>query len=77
MYFYYTVNHIGGVIVSVFDHSEVACELKPRSGQTKRYQINICCFSSKNVALRSKDLLTWNRGEIKRSDMSTFGVLFQ
>jgi hypothetical protein len=51
MYFYYTVNHIGGVIVSVFDQSEVACELKPRSGQTKTYQINICCFSSKTKAL--------------------------
>ena len=47
-------NCIGGVMVSVFASSAVDREFEPRSGQTKDDKIDICCFSAKHAALRSK-----------------------
>ena len=35
--------------------SMVDREFEPRSGQTKNYKIDICCLSTKNVALNSKN----------------------
>ena len=37
-----------------------------RSGQTKDYEIAICCFSAKHAALRrkSKDWLAWNQDNV-------------
>ena len=49
-------SRIGGVVfmlaASPVDHG-----LDPRSGQTKDYEIDICCFSAKHVALRRKSRL--------------------
>ena len=41
----------------------VGCGFKHRSGQTKDYEIGICSFSTKHVALRrkSKDCLARNQ----------------
>ena len=48
------INSISGVIVSVLASSAVDCGFDPRSGQTKDYKIDICCFSVKHTALRKK-----------------------
>ena len=62
------VNRIGGVMVSVFASSAVDRDrgFDPRSGQTNDYQIGICCFSTKQAALRrkSKDWLAWNQDNV-------------
>jgi hypothetical protein len=49
--FLYTteINSISGVI-SELDFSAVDCVFKPRSGLTKDYKIDICCFSAKHAA---------------------------
>jgi hypothetical protein len=41
-------------MVSVLASSVVDCGFEPRSGQTKDYNIDICCFSAKHTALRRK-----------------------
>ena len=41
-------------MVSVLASSAVDRRFEPRSGQTKDYNIVICCFSTKHAALRSK-----------------------
>ena len=67
-------------MVSVLASSVVYRGFEPRSGQTKDYQISICCFSAKHVALRrkSKDWLARNQNNVSEwSDMSTRGLLFQ
>jgi len=49
-------------------------------GQTKDCKIGICCFSTKNAALRSKskDWLARNQNNVSEwSDMSIRGLLFQ
>ena len=66
-------------MVIMLASSAVYCGFEPRSGQTKDYNIDICCFSAKHTALRrkSKDWLEWNRNNVSEwSDMSTRGVLF-
>ena len=40
-------------MVSVPSSSAVDREFEPRSGQTKDYEIRICCFSAKHTALRT------------------------
>ena len=47
------LNHIGGVIASVFASNVVDSGFEPRSGQTKDFKINIYCYSAKHAALRS------------------------
>jgi hypothetical protein len=39
---------------------------EPQSGQTKDYEIGICCFSAKHAALmrKSKDWLARNRDNV-------------
>jgi hypothetical protein len=51
------------VVVIVSPLSVLERELEPQSGQTKDYQIGICCYSAKHAALRrkSKDWLVRNR----------------
>ena len=44
--------NIGGVIVSVLDSGAVDREFEPRSGQTTDYKIGICCFFTKDAALK-------------------------
>ena len=67
-------------MVSVLTSSAVDRGFEPRSGQTKDYEIGICCFSAKYVALRrkSKDCLARKQNNVSKwSDMSTRGLLFQ
>ena len=47
-------HRIGGVMVSVLASSAVDRGFEPRSGQTKDYEIGMCCFSAKHAALRRK-----------------------
>ena len=74
------VNRISGVIVNVLASSAVGHGFEPRSGQTKDYEIGVCCFSAKQAALRSKskDRLALNQNNVsKRSDMSTSELLLK
>ena len=52
---------IGGVMVSVLASSAVNRGFQPRSGQTKYYKIDMCCFSSMHAVLRRKSglFLQW------------------
>jgi len=47
-------NHISSVIVSVLASSPVDRGFELRSGQTKDYEIGICCFSAMHAALRKE-----------------------
>ena len=67
-------------MASVLASSAIDRGLEPRSGQTKDYEIGICCFSAKHAALRkkSRNWLARNQNNVsERSDMSTRGLLFQ
>ena len=71
-------NRIGSVMVSVLTSSAINCGYEPRSGQTKEYQIGICCFSAKKASLRrkSKDWLALNQNNVSEwSDISTQWLL--
>ena len=73
-------NRIGGVMVSVLASNAIDRGFESRSGQTKDYEIGICCFSAKHAALRRKrkDWLARNQNNASEwSDMSTCGLLFQ
>ena len=73
-------NCIGGVMVSVLASSAVDCGFEPWSGQTKDYEIGICCLSAKHTALwrKSKDRLVRNQDNVSEwGYMSTRGLLFQ
>ena len=50
-------------MVSVQASSAVDHVFEPRSGQTKDYEIGICCFCAKHAALtrKSKDCLARNQ----------------
>ena len=52
-----------GVIVSVFVSSVVDRGFEPRSGQTKDYEIGICCFSAKRAVLKGKIKLVGSESE--------------
>ena len=70
---------ISGVMVSMLASSAVDRGFEPRSGQTKDYEIGICCFSAKHAALRrkTKDWLVRNRDNVsERGDMSIHELLF-
>jgi hypothetical protein len=67
-------------MVSVLVSSAVDRGFEPRSGQTKDYNIGICCFCAKHAALRrkNKDWLPRNQNNVSEwSDMSIRGLLFQ
>jgi hypothetical protein len=67
-------------MVSVLTSSAVDRGFEPRSGQTKDCKIDICCFSAKHAALRSKskDWLARNQNNVSEwSSMSTRGLLFR
>jgi hypothetical protein len=53
-------------MVSVLALSAVDRVLEPRLGQTKDYEIGICCLSAKYAALRkkSKDWLAQNQDNV-------------
>ena len=67
-------------MVNVLASSAIDCGFEPRSGQTKEYEIGICCFFAKHAALssKSKDWLDRNHNNVSEwSDISTRGLLFQ
>ena len=76
----YLKNCIGDVMVSVLASSAIDRGFEPRWGQTKDYNIGICCFPVKHAALRrkSKYWLARNQNNVSKwGDMSTRGLLFQ
>jgi hypothetical protein len=81
MYFLYVnLNRICGVMVIVLVPSAVNSGFEPWSGQTKDYEIGICCFSAKHAALRrnSNGWLARNRNNLSEwIDMSIRGLLLQ
>jgi hypothetical protein len=50
-------------VVSVLASSAVDGVFEPWSGQTKDYEIGICCFSAKHAALRTKSKLVGSQSE--------------
>ena len=73
-------NHIIGVIVCVLVLSGVDCWFNALTDQTKIGEIDICCFSTKHVALRSKnkDWLARHQDNVSEwGNMSNHGLLFQ
>jgi hypothetical protein len=67
-------------MVSVLASGAVDRDFEPRSGQTKDYEIGICCFSAKHAALKrkSKDWLARNQNNVSPwGYMSIHGLLFQ
>ena len=48
------VNSLRGVMVSMLASSAEGLGFDPLRGQTKDIKIDICCFSAKNTAFRSK-----------------------
>ena len=68
------------VMVSLLTSSVVDRGFEPRSGQTKDYEIGICCFSAKHAGLRrkSKDWLARNQNNVSEwNDMFIRGLLFR
>ena len=67
-------------MVGVLTLSVVDREFEPGSVQTKDYKVDICRFSTKHAALRSKSKywLAWNQNNVSDSgDMSIRRLLFQ
>ena len=67
-------------MVSVLASRAIDRVFEYRLGQTKDYEIDICCFSAKHEALtmKRKDLLAWNEDNVSEwSDMSISALLFQ
>ena len=76
----YSLNRIGGVMVSVLASSAIDRGFEPRSGKTKDYKIGSCCFSAKHASLmrKSKDGLARNQDNaFEWGDMAIRGVLSQ
>ena len=64
-------------MVSLLVLSSVDHGFDPRSGQTKDFEIGICCFSAKHTAVRrtSKDWLARNQDNVSEWDaMSVRGL---
>jgi hypothetical protein len=59
-------NCISGIMVSVLTSSAVDREFEHRSGKTKDYKIDICCFSANHTSLRrkSKDWFARNQNNV-------------
>ena len=71
---------IGGVMVSVFTSSSVDHGFEHPAGQTKDYEIGICCFFDIHTVLmrKSKNWLARNQGNVYDwSDISTRGLLVE
>ena len=67
-------------MVSALGSSALDNGFESRSGQTKDYQIGICCFSTKHEAFRrkSKGWMARNQDNVSEwSDMSIHRLLFQ
>ena len=70
-------NLIGSIMVSMLDTSTVDCGFEPWSGQTKDYEICICCFPVKHAALRrkNKDWLAGYHDNVSEWSDMLFGEL--
>ena len=67
-------------MISVLASNAIGRGFEHLSGQTKDYAIDICCFSAKHAALRSKskDMLARNQNNVSEwNGMSIPGLLFQ
>jgi hypothetical protein len=67
-------------MVSVLASSAVDHGFEAQLGQTKDYEIGICCFSAKQAALRrkNKDWLVRNQKNVSEwRDIFLCGLLFQ
>ena len=74
------MNHISGVVVSVFASIVINCVFEPRSVQTDDYKIDICSFFAMHATAKrkNKEWLDQNSDYVSEwSDMSTHGLLFQ
>ena len=74
------MNHISGVVVSVFASSLINRVFEPRSVQTHDYKIDICSFFAMHATAKrkNKEWLDRNSDYVSEwSDMSTHGLLFQ
>ena len=74
------VERICGVMVSVLASNAVDSGFELWSGQTKDYEIDMCCFSVKHTALKrkSKDWLVRNQNNVSTcGNMSIRGLLPQ
>ena len=75
--FYKVQNRISSVMASMLASSVVDREFDPQSGQTKDYEIGICCFSTNHTALRrkSKNWLARNQDNVSEwPNMSIHGL---
>jgi hypothetical protein len=64
-------------MVSVLASSAVDRGFEPRSGKTKDYENDNCCFSDKALRRKSKDWLARNQNNVSEwSDMSIRGLFF-
>jgi hypothetical protein len=59
LWYLQNLNRIGGIMVSVLASSGVDRVFQSWSGQTKDYEIGICCFSVRYAALRRKRQTGW------------------
>jgi hypothetical protein len=48
LHVFISMNRIGCVMIGLLAPSAVDRGFEPRSGQTKNYEIGICCFSTRN-----------------------------
>jgi hypothetical protein len=67
-------------MVSMLALSAVDRGFEHRSGQTKDYKIDMCCFSAKHMALRKKSKYWFDRNQgncVQWCDMSSHGLLCQ
>ena len=62
-------------MISLFSSSAVDCGFEPRSGQTKDYEIGICCFSAKHAAVRGKNKDSLVRNQNNMSEWSAISVV--
>jgi hypothetical protein len=65
-------NPVYGVVVSVVALSMVDRGLESPLGQTKEYQLGICCFFDRHEGVTSKDWLVENQDNMLRVDQYVY-----
>ena len=55
-------NRIVGVMVRGIISSAVDYGFEPQSGQTKEYEIGICCFFARSIKEKEERLIGWESG---------------
>ena len=69
-FFPFIFNCISGVTVNMLASSAVGRVFEPWSGQTKDYEIGICCFSTKHAALRRKSNDWLSQNNVSHHDIA-------